>query len=72
MTSRSDQLTKLLGKVKEFPLTLVSDTVKNINAAITRLSDTDIEKLEKVNMIPNCEDGSYTICSSQRANGSYS
>ena len=77
MTSRSDQLSKLRENLKDFPLTLVPDTMDSLDSAFERLSSTygdpqrlvnhEIKKLDKVSLIPNCEDGSYTLCTRQQA-----
>ena len=40
MTSRSDQLSKLRENVKDFPLTLVPDTMDSLDSAFERLSST--------------------------------
>ena len=71
MTSRADQLTKLRENLRDFPLTLVPDTMESVQAALTRLNDTygdpqklvnfELKRLEKVTMFPNCDDGSYTV-----------
>ena len=71
MTSRADQFTKLRENLKDFPLTLVPETMNSVNDAFKRLSDTygdpqklvnfELNKLEKVDMFPNCGDGSYTV-----------
>ena len=77
MTSRADQLTKLRENLKDFPLTLVPDTTDTIDAAFTRLASTygdplklvnfELKKLEKISMVPNCEDASYTLCTRAQA-----
>ena len=77
MTPKSDQLSKLRENLKDFPLTLVPDSTENIDTAFTRLNDTygdaqklvnfELKRLEKVSMIPNCDDSSYTICTRQQA-----
>ena len=77
MTSRADQLTKLRENLKDFPLTLVPDTMESVDAAFTGLSSTygdplklvnfELKKLDKLSFIPNCEDSSYTVCTRQQA-----
>ena len=77
MTSKSDQFTKLRENLKDFPLTLVPESLDDISKAFDRLADTfgdpqklanfELKKLEKVSMIPNCDDGSYTLCTRAQA-----
>ena len=71
MTTRADQLTKLRENLRDFPLTLVPESMESVQAAFSRLSDTygdpqklvnfELKKLEKVILFPNCDDGSYTV-----------
>ena len=70
-TTRADQLSKLIENLQGFPLTLVPDTMKNVQDAFKRLSDmygdpqklvnSELKKLEALTMFPNCDDGSYTM-----------
>ena len=75
MTAKSDQLTKLRENLKDFALTLVPDTMDNVDVAFARLNETygdaqklvnfELKKLESVSTIPNCADNSFTICTRQ-------
>ena len=77
MTSKSDQFTKLRENLKDFPLTLVPESLDDISKAFDRLADTygdpqkladfELKKLNTVSMIPNCDDGSYTLCTRAQA-----
>ena len=77
MTTSSDQLSKLRENLRDFPLTLVPDTMESVDAAFSRLNDTygdahklvnfELKKLEKVAIIPNCDDNSFTICTRSQA-----
>ena len=76
-TSKADQITKLRENLKDFPLTLVPETMLDITEALKRLGDTygdpqklvnfEVKKLEKVTMFPNCDDGSFTVCTRSQA-----
>ena len=70
-TNREDQFTKLRESLKDFPLTLVPEHMNDVDDAFKRLSETygdpqklvnyELKKLEKVDMFPNSDDGSYTM-----------
>ena len=77
MTPRADQLAKLRENLKDFPLTLVPDTMTSVKDAFNRLRNSygdpqklvnfQLKKLENLPMFPNCEDGSYTVCNRTQA-----
>ena len=77
MTTRADQISKLRENLSDFPLTLVPESMEDINDAFSRLADTygdcqklvnfELKKLEKMAMFPNCDDGSYTVCTRAQA-----
>ena len=70
-TNRDDQFTKLRENLRDFPLTLVPESMNDVQKAFKRLSDTygdpqklvnfELKKLEKLSMFHNCDDGSYTM-----------
>ena len=70
-TNRDDQFTKLRENLRDFPLTLVPESMNDVQKAFKRLSDTygdpqklvnfELKKLEKLSMFPNCDDGLYTM-----------
>jgi hypothetical protein len=70
-TNREDQFTKLRENLRDFPLTLVPEHMNDVQEAFKRLTDTygdpqklvnfELKKLEKVEMFPNSDDGSYTM-----------
>ena len=69
--NREDQFTKLRESLRDFPLTLVPEHMNDIDEAFKRLSETygdpqklvnfELKKLEKLDMFPNSDDGSYTM-----------
>ena len=70
-TTRADQITKLRENLRDFPLTLVPESMSDVQEAFKRLADTygdpqklvsyELKKLEKVSPFPNSDDGSYSL-----------
>ena len=70
-TNKEDQFTKLRENLKDFPLTLIPENMNDVDKAFQRLNDTfgdpqklvnfELKKLEKIDLFPNSDDGSYSM-----------
>ena len=70
-TNKEDQFSKLRENLKDFPLTLIPDNMNDVDKAFQRLNDTygdpqklvnfELKKLEKLELFPNSDDGSYSL-----------